>query len=150
MQRMMMVVVVGILAVTLGMSGPASAEPKKAILGPCVRECMKTFNPGLAASSASEFLVTDFEQEQCLSGCKDSYTYGSCYFWADGCCNLEYEGIDPDCAALPKGSPCNLDEQCAEGLICASGDGAYGSCEDGSVLPYAFWNETNWDHMAWQ
>ena len=102
----------------------ALAKPKKANLGPCVRDCVRAFNPSLADSDAEQFLLTDFNAEICVAYCKEEITSEEpCLYTEDDCCNTDFEKIDPDCngPSLPgSGAECDPAEGCKEGFRCVS------------------------------
>jgi hypothetical protein len=114
----------------------ATAGNSKAKLGPCVRDCVRAFNPSLADSGADEFLVTSIDMEDCVDVCNGIIVPGEyCYPWTDDCCHSGYENTDPDCGALPAGANCSEDEQClSDTCDLAPGEGI-GTCAD--LVSYA-------------
>lgn len=78
---------------------------EKAKLGSCVRQCVQSFNPALADSGASEFMVEDFRAKECVQQCKENLYQGECSSSADGCCHPDYLYIDPDCQVEPPPEP---------------------------------------------
>jgi len=82
------------------LSGSGSAG-EKAKLGPCVRQCVQTFNPSLADSGADEFMAEDFWARECVQSCKEIIYEGECNPGSDGCCHGDYLDFDPDCQSVP-------------------------------------------------
>lgn len=125
------------LAVLLGISififtGSAFGKNEKAKLGPCVKQCVQRFNPGLADSGAEEFLITDFNMQECVDACNANPEPppGECYIWEDDCCIPDYADLDPDCGELPPEANCDKPEQCLSD-ICEIPEGqAVGVCQD--------------------
>ena len=79
---------------------------EKAKLGPCVRQCVRAFNPSLADSGAQEFLAENFRARDCVELCKENLYQGECNSLADNCCNPDFLDMDPDCQdELPPDPP---------------------------------------------
>ena len=78
---------------------------EKARLGPCVRQCVKTFNPALADSGAGEFMAEDLQAKDCVRFCKENLYQGECDVSADGCCHPDFFDTDPDCRHDPPTDP---------------------------------------------
>ena len=95
LQRMILVALLLCFFADSGVAG------EKAKLGPCVRQCVHTFNPSLADSEAVEFMAEDFRARDCVQICKESIYEGECNAWADGCCHADYLEEDPDCRSGP-------------------------------------------------
>ena len=145
MKKFLAILVFLVAVSSLAFAG--SNVQEKAKLGPCVRECVHTFNPSLAASDADEFLITDFNGFMCVEMCKVEKRLergyvekelGSCESdlfldTSDGCCNLYDFENDADCVgediyveprSIETGGDCNenidcYSNKCIEGICTA-------------------------------
>lgn len=97
----------------------AGGGNKKAQLGPCVRDCVHTFNPSLSDAVAEEFLAIDIDHQDCVDYCKGVLWDGTCTDSADDCCNVYEQETDPDCQDLPGlNEVCDPVVGCDVGLRC--------------------------------
>jgi uncharacterized delta-60 repeat protein len=130
--KKVLIVLIGVLALTSTTSAFAANE--KAKLGPCVKQCVQRFNPGLADSGAEEFLITDFSMQECVDACNVSIIYGECYIWEDDCCVLDYVNLDPDCGELPVDANCSEDQQCITDSCLIEEGQSIGICNEADQL----------------
>jgi hypothetical protein len=98
MNILLQVILAAMLLVFSGSSGIAGDKAK---LGPCVRQCVQTFNPSLADSGADEFMAEDFWARECVQTCKGIIYEGDCNAMPDGCCLADSLDLDPDCQSGP-------------------------------------------------
>lgn len=92
-------------AILLLLTSTGAWGNEKARLGPCVRQCVQTFNPSLAGSGAEEFMAEDFRARDCVESCKEELYEGECNPSADGCCQPDFLTTDPDCTSEPPPDP---------------------------------------------
>ena len=54
-----------------------------------------------STSVVEKFVVDGVSSETNVQYCKEGTFEDNCYYWRDGCCNMNFRDTDPDCQSGP-------------------------------------------------